>query len=466
MPELSDEHMSTTSHPITSLTTPPGPVGEFFIGSAREALENPLAFNLKYWKKYGDYLRFQALPGMTWYMFSAAPAVEHILQTHQQRYQKPARFKDAFGLLGGQGLLTADGDYWLQQRRLIQPAFHRERLAELGTLMTESIDEQVVEWQKRDEETVIDIFEEMMTLTLKVVGRTLFSAELSGDAETFRDALDKASAHIADKVSEVVPIPSWVPTSKNREFSRNKAILDGIVYRIIRSRKAAENKHGDLLDMLIDIRGDDKTNSLSDLQLRDEVITLLISGHETLAISLTWCLYLLAHNPGKLSILLDELKSVLDGRSATMADLHRLPYNKMVYQEALRLYPPIWGQPREAIEDDDVQGYAVPKGSVVSVCQFITHRHPNYWNKPQEFSAQRFTPECEAQRPKFAYYPFGGGGRTCIANNMAMIEGQLALATLLQHFKFELASSQHIEPDPKCTLRPKYPIKARMLRRH
>jgi len=447
------------------LKTPPGPPVQFFIGSAREALRNPLAFNLKYWKQYGDYLKFHALPGMTWYMFTDPSAVEHILQTHQQKYQKPSRFKDSFGLLGGKGLLTSDGDYWLKQRRLIQPAFHRERMMELGSLMTQSIEEQIADWEERDANAVVDVFQEMMTLTLKVVGRTLFGAELGDQAERFREALDLATAHIADQVSSIISFPTWVPTSKNRHFCRNKAILDDMVYGIIEHRRATTHETGDLLDMLMNVSDADSGSAMSNDQLRDEVITLLISGHETLAISLSWCFYLLAQNPVQESVLLDELSSVLGGRAATMADLPRLPYNKMVFEEALRLYPPIWGQPREAREDDAINGYAVPKGATVSVCQFITHRHPLYWQNPQQFMPERFMPEVEAQRPKFAYYPFGGGGRTCIANNMAMIEGQLALATIAQRLKFELVPGHLVEPDPKCTLRPKYGIKAHMQRR-
>jgi cytochrome P450 len=195
------------------------------------------------------------------------------------------------------------------------------------------------------------------------------------------------------------------------------------------------------------------------------IMTLLISGHETVALSLTWALFLLGENRHVEAVLLDELKSVLDGNPAKMENLPKLPYNKMVYNEALRLYPPIWGQPREAIAEDEIQGFRVEKGLPVTVCQYFTHRHPEFFPEPERFNPERFLPENEAQLPKFAFFPFGGGSRSCIGNHFAMAEGQMALATILQRFKFELLAGQNVEPKAGCTLRPAKPIKVRLLKR-
>jgi cytochrome P450 len=443
---------------------PPGPE-KYLFGKTIEGLRDPLTFNMNYWKKYGDCLYFPAMPGLGWYFFVHPDAVERILQTKQTNYQKPIRFLQPFGYVGGRGLLTNEGESWRKQRRLIQPSFQRDRIAALGSAMSVAICQQIEEWEKLPDGHVVDLFSEMSKLTFRVIGRTLFSDDLSGTAAPFLAALEHSIEHISARMNMPLLIPDWLPTPANLKFHDQRHVLDDVVYGIIERRKKIEQAPQDLLDMLMKSTFEGSSEGMSARQLRDEIMTLLISGHETVALSLTWTFFLLHQNRDAEAILLDELRSVLNGRPAAMEDLHRLQYNKMVFNESLRLYPPIWGQPREAVDDDEIQGYKVEKGMPVTVCQYVTHRHPEFFPEPEKFDPERFLPENEAKLPKFAFFPFGGGGRACIGNHFAMAEGQLAVATILQRFKFELVDGQSARPKAGCTLRPAEPIKVRLLRR-
>ncbi len=443
---------------------PPGPQ-HFLFGKTIEGLRDPLTFNMTYWKKYGDCLRFKAMPGVSWYFFAHPGAVEQILQTNQKNYQKPIRFLQPFGYVGGRGLLTNEGEAWRKHRRLIQPSFQRERLASLGDAMSVAICEQIEEWEKLPNGHVVDLFSEMSKLTFRVIGRTLFSDDLSGTAVPFLAALEHAVEHISARMNMPMLIPDWLPTPANIKFHDQRHVLDDVVYGIIERRKKLEQAPQDLLDMLMKSTFEGSSEGMSTRQLRDEIMTLLVSGHETVALSLTWTLFLLHRNPDAEAVLLDELQSVLGGSAASMENLHRLPYNKMVFNESLRLYPPIWGQPREAMEDDEIQGYRVEKGMPVTVCQYVTHRHPEFFPDPEKFDPERFLPENEAKLPKFAFFPFGGGGRACIGNHFAMAEGQMCIATILQRFKFELVDGQNVQPKAGCTLRPASPITVRIVKR-
>ncbi len=443
---------------------PPGPE-KYLFGKTIEGLRDPLTFNMTNWKKYGDSMYFPAMPGFGWYLFVHPQAVEHILQTKQANYQKPVRFLQPFGYLGGRGLLTNEGDHWRKQRRLIQPSFQRDRISALGTAMNEAISRQIDDWQALPDGHTVDLFSEMSRLTFNVIGRTLFSDDLSDKAPAFLSSLEQSVEHISARMNMPLLIPDWLPTPANQKFHRHRQVLDDVVYGIIERRKSLSNPPHDLLDMLMKSTFEGSSDGMSIGQLRDEIMTLLISGHETVALSLTWTFFLLHQNPDAEAALLDELKSGLNGQPAKMEDLHRLTYNKMVYNEALRLYPPIWGQPREAVESDEIQGYKVEKGVPVTVCQYFTHRHPEFFPEPEKFNPERFLPENEAKLPKFAFFPFGGGGRACIGNHFAMAEGQLAIASILQRFKFAVIEPEKVRPKAGCTLRPGAPIRASLVRR-
>lgn len=442
----------------------PGPA-RLNLWDLREGLKDPLAFNFKHWSTFGNSIHFRSNGAPDWMLFAHPSSIEQILQSNQRNYAKPTRFRSPFGLVGGLGILTSEGELWRKQRRLIQPAFNRSHLGVLGALMTSSIVEQVALWERTNLSEVKDLFAEMSTLTFRVIGHALFRDDLTSHREDFCQALEAAVDHISFQMNCLIPVPTWVPIPQNLKFQKARRTLDVVVNEIIERRRKSKPREGDLLALLMASVDTDSGESMSDEQLRDEVMTLLVAGHETVALALTWTLILLAQNPATKSVLLDELQSVLSGREAKMEDLHQLPYNKMVLSEAFRLYPPVWGQPREALDDDEIAGYHVPKGISVTVSQYLTHRLPEFFPDPDSFSPERFLPESEAKLPKFAYFPFGGGGRACIGNHFAMAEAQLALATILQRFDFQFPESLNIPTKAGCTLRPQTGVPVRFVSR-
>jgi cytochrome P450 len=297
---------------------------------------------------------------------------------------------------------------------------------------------------------------EMMGVTLQVVAQALFSADASADVATVGHALDVVLAETNYRMLHLFQPPLELPTRRNRRFVRSRGTLDRIVYRIIDERLRTEENNGDLLSLLVHARDEDTGERMNRKELRDEVITLYLAGHETTAMNLTWTWYLLSQHPQVERNLHDELDSVLGGRTSTVEDLPKLRYTTMVIAESLRLYPPAWSVARQAIQDDEVGGYAVPKGAPITMVQYITHRHPEFWDDPECFDPERWTPDRAAKRPKFTYFPFGGGPRLCIGNNFALMEAQLILATLAQHYRVQVVPGHPVVPEPLLTLRPKY----------
>jgi cytochrome P450 len=383
--------------------------------------------------------------------------IEYILRRNNTNYHKGIAHQRFKSLLG-EGLLTSEGKFWLKQRRLAQPAFHRQRIAGFATTMTNAAASMLEHWQSYAANgQAFDISAEMTRLTLQIVGQTLFRTDISGDeAKVVRDALYVALDYLSYRVAHFTLEPmEYIPTRRNRQYWRARRILDKVVYDIIAERRQSEEDTGDLLSMLLLARDEETGEGMSDKQLHDEVMTLVLAGHETTANTLTWTWYLLAQHADVERKLHDELASVLGGRVPVVEDLQRLPYTKMVIEESLRLYPPAWGMSRHAVADDEIRGYRVPAGSEVAVVQYVTHRHPEFWDNPEAFDPDRFTPERSAGRPNFAYFPFGGGPRLCIGNTFALMEAQLILAMIAQTYRLRLVPDQTIEPEPIITLRPR-----------
>jgi len=321
------------------------------------------------------------------------------------------------------------------------------------------------EWEHKTDGEVVDISTEMMRLTLKIVGLALFSTDISLKASAIGSALRQAFEHVNFKMNHLVTLPEWVPTNRHQRFRKAKQTLDNVVSEIINTRRQNGASTDDLLSMLMSVRDEETGQGLSDQELRDEVITLLVAGHDTVGAALSWTWYLLGQHPAFEANLQSELKLVLNGRSPTFEELLQLQYTKMIFEESLRLYPPAWGQARVAKEDDEIQRYFIPKGSLVTLCQYITHRHPEFWDEPETFNPENFTPDKVSNRPNFAYFPVGGGPRICIGKNFALMEGQLALAAIAQRFRLELLPNQIVEADPTFTLRPKNGIKVKLWKR-
>lgn len=435
----------------------PGPKGLPVVGSALPALRDPLGFLTRAHAEYGDVVRIR-FAHLTWHLVSDPGAIKHVLVDNAKGYTKSRNY-DGLKLVLGKGLLTSEGEEWRKQRKLAQPAFHRDRLAGLADRMASATRDMLARW--RDEGASRGSFcvhEEMMRLTFRIVGLTLLSTDVDGDAREVGEAIGVAMQFANDYVESFVQLPTWLPTPDNLRFRRAMRTLDSVVYRIIADRRRDGGDHGDLLDMLMGAREEGTDRAMSDVQLRDELLTLVLAGHETTANLLSFTFMMLSKHPDVARRLHEEAVRVLgegEGRVATLADVPALAYTKQVLEETLRLYPPAWSFERQAIAEDVVGGYAVARGDIIGVSPYIVHRHPRYWENPEGFDPERFSPERATGRPRYAFIPFGAGPRTCIGNHFAMMEAQIILAMIAREHRLDLVSSRPVELDPVITLRPK-----------
>jgi cytochrome P450 len=437
---------------MPSRTYPPGPKGALpglqFLSFTRD----PLGFLTGAARRYGDVVYFDGLSD-DFYLLNHPEYVKDVLVTHNASFMKGRGLQRAKRLLG-EGLLTSEPPLHRRQRRLAQPAFHKQRVGAYASLMVEyAIKLERERWQ---EGRALDAAQEMMHLTLAIVGRTLFGTETEAEAEEVREALSASMASFARFMMPFAEMLGRLPLPANRRFEQSRARLDRIIYRIIEERRASGEDRGDLLSMLLnaqDEEGDGR--GMTDEQLRDEAMTIFLAGHETTANALAWTWYLLSQNPEAEATLHAELEEVLAGRPPTAEDLPRLRYTEMVFTESMRLYPPAWILGRRALEDYEVGGHRIPRGALVILSPYVMHRDPRYFHDPERFDPERWTPEARAARPQFSYFPFGGGPRRCIGEGFAWMEGVLVIATLAQRWRLRLAPGQRVEPQPGVTLRPR-----------
>jgi cytochrome P450 len=376
--------------------------------------------------------------------------IEEVLVGHPRRYYK-GRVLRANRHVFGEGLLTSEGDFWLRQRRLVQPAFHRARIAAYAGTMVEYAQRIMEGWRAGEER---DVHQEMMRLTLQIVAKTLFNADVARDTQDVGKSLELLLELGAD-FRRTLFVPHWVPTPTNLRIKREIAFIESILYRIISERRASGDDAGDLLSMLLHAQDEDGSR-MTDKQLRDETITLFLAGHETTASSLSWTWLLLAQNPYVEAKLHAELDEVLGSRAPSMDDLARLPYTTNVITESMRLYPPAWGLARIAVEDHELGGYPVRKGMGVAMAQWVVHRDPRWYDAPEEFRPERWEGDFAKRIPRFAYFPFGGGPRQCIGNSFALMEATLILATIAQKYRLRLVPDHPVVPLASITLRPRY----------
>ena len=443
---------------MRTLSTPPGPKGHLLGDNLREYARDPLGFLSGCAREYGDVvgLRFMS---QNLYLLSDPGLIEYVLVENNRNFVKTRILKRNRRLLGD-GLLTSEGEFWRRQRRLAQPAFHRKRVAAYGEVMVAFAERSLEAW--RDGQT-IDVHEEMMHLTLEIVAKCLFDADVGSRATDVGKAMQVALKDFSSQ-RRLVRIPKRVPTPHNIRFEMAARRLDGVVGAIIENRRKSEEDRGDLLSMLM-LAEDDSGERMTDKQLRDEVMTLFLAGHETTANALSWTFWLLSLNPEVEHELAEELARVLGGRPPTTSDLPALPYVECVLKESMRLYPPAWVVGREAIAECEVGGYRMAAGTTALMSQWIVHRDPRYHEDPERFDPDRWTAQYEKALPRFAYFPFGGGPRQCIGASFAMTEAHLILATVAQRFKMELASGQRVEPYASITLRPEKGIRMTLVER-
>lgn len=439
---------------------PPGPGGLPFSGLA--VIRDPLGTLVAARERWGDAVLFRV--GPLRFVSIADPSwAQHVLVRNHKNYVK-SRSYEGLRLVLGDGLVTSEGEFWRRQRRLAQPAFHRARLAGLVDAMVGCVQERLDDWSRRDR-AEIDVHVEMMQLTLRIVARTLFGTELGPDQDQLGPAVTVALHKANEYAESVLRLPLWLPTPSNLRFARAKRMLDGIVGRIIDERRRAGGERDDVLGMLMAATDETGTERMDDRQLRDEVMTLFLAGHETIANATSWTFMLLHQHPEVTARMLAELDAVLGGRAPTFADLPRLTYVGQVIDESMRLYPPAWIVERQALADDRLGPWRIPRGTVVGVSPWLMHRHPDHWADPLRFDPDRFAPDRLDERAKLAYLPFGAGPRICIGNQFALMEAKIVLAMVLQRFAIALADPAAIEPDPRVTLRPIPGMPARLVPR-
>jgi cytochrome P450 len=431
---------------------PPGPRGRFFVGVLPELRRDMIGLYRETAREYGDVVRLRFV-GVDTFAVSHPDHFKHVLQDNNRNYRRNPFFNNIVKHFVGLNLFTADGDDWLSRRRLMQPAFHRQRLADFGPLMTGAAQAMLERWQSAPDGQRLDIDHEITRLTLRVAGQALFSVDLTGEASALGDAFTELSEWVGHRMAHPYAAPLFVPTAGNRRFKRARRLLDDRIYAMIRERRKRPEPGTDLLAMLMQARDADTGETMSDEQLHHEIAVMMFAGHETTAAALTWTFYLLSQHPEVEQRLQAELAQALAGRGPELADLANLPYNRMVIEESMRLYPPAIAVTRQSVEADEIGGYYIPPNASVSTIFINAHHDGRFWDEPERFDPERFTPERSANRPNFAYLPFGAGPRLCIGNSFAMMEAQLVLASIVQRFQLRLAPGHPVKPNPIFVLR-------------
>jgi cytochrome P450 len=457
---------------------PPGPGSRPPLDDLRTLQVGPHAFMIRVAQQYGPILRYPIGP-LAVYLVTDPDGVKHVLQDNHRNYDKDTFQYNMLSSITGRGLLTSDGEFWLRQRRLAQPAFHRQRINGFVGLMTDYAGRMLARWDEHAARgEALDIAAEMMHVALQIVGKALFSVDIGDQADDLAQATLTVLDHIVGRARTFGMMPEWLPTAGNRRYRAAMRVLDGAVNATIEQRRpdphtlfpageggaslptagsgGASGEVHDLLSMLMNARDEATGETMTDRQLRDEAMTMLVAGHETVASALAWTWHLLAQNPGAEATLHTELAEALGGRVPTVDDLPNLRYTQAVFEEALRLYPPAWIITRKALGDDEIGGYRIPKGALVVASPYVTHRMADYWEEPDAFRPERFLPEATAGRHRFAYYPFGGGPRLCIGNTFALVEAQVIIASVAQRYAPRPVPGHPVEVEPGVTLRPKH----------
>ena len=440
-----------TDAPLIS-ATPPGPswTRRLRFGLRR----NTLDFLCQLGREYGDASHFRVGHWDYWF-FTHPDAVREVLVTQDEKFIKGPALRRAKATLGD-GLLTSEGDLHRRQRRLVQPVLHPNRVATYADAMTAYAAETAALWRDGQE---FDLHEQMMKLTLRIVAKTLFDADVAAEVDAIGHAMDVSVGMFARAMSPWGPVLNFLPLPSNFRFRREWGSLMALIDRFVQDRRRTDTGRDDLLSRLLRAT-DSETGggAMTDRQLRDEAITLFTAGHETTANALTFTFYLLSQHPAVEQALCDELQRVLGGRLPAATDVENLPYTRMVLSESMRLYPPAWALGRESTAPCSISGYSVPAGSVVLLSQWVTHRDPRWWPEPLRFDPSRFSPDNRGERPRWAYFPFGGGSRQCIGESFAWMEAILVLATLAQRWRMIYLDPAAPRLRPLITLRPAHPM--------
>jgi cytochrome P450 len=443
------------------LKLPPGPKGVPVFGSVFEPRGDSIGYLTRCAREFGDIVFFRFL-GVPACFVNRPDYIESVLVTQNNNFVKSKDYRAMRRVLGN-GLLLSDGEIWRRQRKLIQPAFHQERIAAYADIMTGYTQRMLASWS--DGQT-LDIHAAMMHLTLGIVAKTLFDADVSREAEEVDAALTVLMGKFLRQAGLALLLPTWVPLPTSQLLKRAVGRLDKVIYGIIERRRASGQMSGDLLSDFLQVQ-DDEGIGMTDRQLHDEIMTLFLAGHETTANVLSWTWFLLGQNPDAEEKLIEELRRVLGGRVPTPADLPQLVYTDTVLRESMRLYPPVWVIGRRALAPFRLGEYELPADTNVLISQLILHRDARYFPEPERFDPDRWSLSDPrgASLPRFAYFPFGGGPRVCIGAGFAMMEAVLLLATIAQQYRVQIAPDQKVKMQQSVTLRPRNGIQVTLKRR-
>jgi cytochrome P450 len=448
--------VASLRRPQPARSTIGGPPGHWLLGHSRPLQHDPLGYLLSVGRAHGNArLRFGPFPML---LLSDPRAIEEVLVTRQRLFEKSLT-THRLRLIVGNGLLTSEGASWRSHRRLVQPAFHRDRIAGYAATMSASAAATAESWSDGEERRLVD---DLSRLTLDVVARCLFGTDLDEQAPLISAAITSATEPLYDRLSTFwVFAPDGFPTPHSRAFRRANATFDRAVTAVVERRQAAGSVGSDLLGLLLAARDEDG-RPMSRREVRDELVTLLLAGHDTSAMALTWALVLLSQAPAVEAELHAELDAVLNGRPAGLDDLSRLVLTRRVVDETMRLYPPAWIIERSPRATVTIAGERVRPGTTVILCPWVTHRDPRWFEEPDSFRPERWAAPSVARLPRFAYFPFGGGARVCLGTTFALTETTLLLATLAQRWRFELLPGQSLAPQPRVTLRPAGGLRVRV----
>lgn len=433
---------------------PPGPKGSRLGGCAREIGADRVGFLVELQRTYGDVVCFRVWD-RTLYLVSDPEMIKDVFVTNHKNFTK-SRALQLAKYIFGEGLLTNEGESHRRQRRMMQPAFHMQRIHGYGEKMIDYAERHANSWESAElDGQSVDIAQEMNRLTMAIVAKTLFDFDVESEADEISDALSSIVALFTRTTHPAAVLLTVLPTPANIRFMRAKKRIDTLIYRMIAERRTSGKDHGDLLSMLLNAQDDSDGSGMTDRQIHDEAVTLFLAGHETTANALAWTWYALSQHPEVEAKLHAELDEVLGGEPPTPHDLPKLEYTRRVFAESMRLYPPAYLIGRMAIDEYKLGDYTLPPKSVILMSPFVCQRNPKYFPDPERFDPDRFAPEAQRDRHKFAYFPFGGGPRTCIGESFAWMEGILLLAVLGQRWRMALPAGHKVAFDPQITLRPK-----------
>jgi len=409
-------------------------------------------------------LCYTSVLGKRIYFVNDAEFVKRILLDNVANYPKSVTYRNNLRPFLGDGLLISEGEFWKRQRRLAQPAFHLRRLKALAATMAAAAVRMAQGWEHG---RVIDVMAAMNAVTMEIVASTLFGADVSGDIAEVAAAMSVLQEETGRvRATAFFELPEFIVRPRGSRFNAAVATLDRIVNRIVAARRASGETRDDLLSMLLEARDEETGECMTDKQLRDELVTLFLAGHETTAIALTWTFHLLGQTPRAENVLRAEIDAALGDKPApSFEDLEKIPYARMVAEEAMRLYPPAYVFSRRAAGDDQLGPWHIPAGAHIIISPYALHRRPDYWPEPDAFWPERFAPGARTDRPKLAYIPFGGGPRICIGNSFAMMEHAIVLATAMRHWRIESIPGHEVRTEPRITLRPRGGLPMRPMRR-